>query len=244
MSNQTGLDKIRIVIVDDQTTIREALKVLLALQPDFDIIGTAANGERAIELIQSLHPDIALIDIEMPGMNGIEVTQALRQMALATRILVLSSHDDSQYLSKAFQSGAQGYLLKDTPSEDLATAVRSVYKGYSQVSPGLMAKVIAQLGQTSPDPLSGDRSSPDRSPDLSLDSFPDLDSLLDVEPDVEPDFEPDFEPDPIRVSLAQARAKIQQLQQISDRFSYLARSITQLNTGFRQIQSLLQEAKE
>jgi DNA-binding NarL/FixJ family response regulator len=240
MSNQTGLDKIRIVIVDDQTTIREALKVLLALQPDFDIIGTAANGERAIELIQSLHPDIALIDIEMPGMNGIEVTQALRQMAPATRILVLSSHDDSQYLSKAFQSGAQGYLLKDTPSEDLATAVRSVYKGYSQVSPGLMAKVIAQLGQTSPDPLSGDRSGDDRSPDLSLDSFPDLDSLLDFEPD----FEADFEPDPIRVSLAQARAKIQQLQQISDRFSYLARSITQLNTGFRQIQSLLQEAKE
>jgi DNA-binding NarL/FixJ family response regulator len=236
MSDQTGLDKIRIVIVDDQTTIREALKVLLALQPDFDIIGTAANGERAIELIQSLHPDIALIDIEMPGINGIEVTQALRQMAPATRILVLSSHDDSQYLSKAFQSGAQGYLLKDTPSEDLATAVRSVYKGYSQVSPGLMAKVIAQLGQTSPDPLSGDRSGDDRSPDLSLDSFPDLDSLLDVEPD--------FEPDPIRVSLAQARAKIQQLQQISDRFSYLARSITQLNTGFRQIQSLLQEAKE
>lgn len=133
---------IRIFLIDDQTTLREALRVMLAQQDDFEIVGTAESGESGIRAIQALQPDVALIDIEMPGMNGIEVTQWVSNNCRQTRVIVLSGHDDRNYPNQAFQAGAQGYLLKNTQSEDLASAIRSVHKGFSQISPGLLDKVL------------------------------------------------------------------------------------------------------
>ncbi len=137
-------NKIRIFLIDDQTTLREALRVMLEQQDDFEIMGTAASGESGISQIQALRPDIALVDIEMAGMNGIEVTQWVSNNCSQTRVIVLSGHDDRNYPNQAFQAGAKGYLLKNTQSEDLSSAIRSVHKGFSQISPGLLDKVLTQ----------------------------------------------------------------------------------------------------
>lgn len=158
-------DTIRILLIDDQTTIRQALKVLLEQEPDFQIVGSADSGQKGLEQVEALKPDIALVDILMPGMDGIATTKAICQRFSKTKVLVLSGHDHGNYLSEAFRAGAKGYLLKNTPAEDLANAIRSVHKGYGQVSPGLLEKVVTQsAGSESPVSNSNSRSELDFAP--------------------------------------------------------------------------------
>jgi DNA-binding NarL/FixJ family response regulator len=136
---------IRILLVDDQAIIREALKVLLEQQQDFEIVGTATNGQGAIDQVETLKPDILLIDILMPGMDGITATQIIHQRFPETKIIVLSGHDDETYLANALQAGAKGYLIKNTAAEDLGNTIRSVYRGHSQLGPGLVEKIMARM---------------------------------------------------------------------------------------------------
>jgi len=136
---------IRILLVDDQAIIREALKVLLEQEQDFEIVGTANDGQAAIERVEALHPDIALIDIVMPKMDGIAATQIIAQQFPETRVIVLSSNSDDKSLATALQAGAKGYLLKDTQGEDLANTIRSVYRGHGQLGPGLFEKMVARM---------------------------------------------------------------------------------------------------
>lgn len=139
--NITDHSKIRVLIVDDQNSIRERLKLLLEPETDLEVIGIAEDGAIAIKQVESLQPDVVLIDLEMPGMNGVKATKIISKRFCDCQILVLSSHDTNEYLNQAMDAGAKGYLLKNTPAEELSNAIRSVYKGYSHLSPGLWEKI-------------------------------------------------------------------------------------------------------
>lgn len=132
---------IRILLVDDQRIIRQGLKALLELDPDLQVVGSADSGQTAIEQVEELYPDIVLIDIRMPGMDGVTATGIISQRFPNTKVLILSGYDDNEYLADAMRAGAKGYLLKDTPAEELANVIRSVDKGYAQIGPGLLEKI-------------------------------------------------------------------------------------------------------
>ncbi|MCM1983954.1 response regulator [Lyngbya confervoides] len=132
--------------MDDQHFVQKMLEHSLAGQADFQIIGVASHGEEALDCVDRLHPHIVLIDVEMPGIDGLEVTQRLTQRSPQTRVLVLSIHDDEHYIRQALQAGAKGYLLKTTPAEELAHAIRFVHRGYLQLGPGLFERLEASGG--------------------------------------------------------------------------------------------------
>ena len=128
-------------MVDDQKVIREGLKAMLEPEPDLQVVGSADNGQTGIEQVAALQPDVVLIDIRMPGMDGVAATRIITQRFAATKVIVLSIHDDEEYLANALGAGAKGYLLKDTSAEELANAIRSVHRGYTQIGPGLFEKI-------------------------------------------------------------------------------------------------------
>jgi DNA-binding NarL/FixJ family response regulator len=136
---------IRILLVDDQAIIREAMRVLLEKEQDFEVVGTADNGQTAIEQVAATRPDLLLCDIEMPVMNGIAATRVISQRFPDTKVIVLTSHGDEVTLASALQAGANGYLLKDTVTEDLVSTVRLVHRGHSQLGPGLFEKIVANV---------------------------------------------------------------------------------------------------
>jgi HlyD family secretion protein len=133
--------QIRVLIVDDQNSIRQRLKLLLEPETDLEVVGIAEDGAIAVKQVESLQPDVVLIDLEMPGMNGVKATKVISKRFADCRILVLSSHDTDEYINQAMDAGAKGYLLKNTPADELSNAIRSVYKGYSHLSPGLWEKI-------------------------------------------------------------------------------------------------------
>jgi DNA-binding NarL/FixJ family response regulator len=138
---------IRLLLVDDQIIIRQGLLSLLESKPDLQVVGEAENGQRAIEAISALQgtpqqPDVVLLDIRMPVMDGIAATEQICQRFPGTCVLVLTTFDDDEYVSQAMRFGAKGYLLKDTPSEELATAIRAVHQGYTHLGPGLFEKAL------------------------------------------------------------------------------------------------------
>jgi DNA-binding NarL/FixJ family response regulator len=135
---------INILLVDDQSLIRQGLKALLELEADLQIVGEAANGQIAIDLVQELKPSVVLMDIRMPVMDGVMATKEICQRFPAVNILILTTFDDNTYVSRAIEHGAKGYLLKDTPSEEIAAAIRAVDRGYTHLAPGMMAKVMAR----------------------------------------------------------------------------------------------------
>ncbi|MGM3307748.1 response regulator [Anabaena sp. WFMT] len=141
---------IRVLLVDDQGLIRQGLRALLELETDLEIVGEAENGEIAINLVTQLQPDVVLMDIRMPIMDGVAATKEIQKQFPCTKILVLTTFDDDEYVKAALQNGAMGYLLKDTPSEELAVAIRAVDKGYSQLGPGIVKKLVTQFLANAP----------------------------------------------------------------------------------------------
>ncbi len=140
---------IRILLVDDQRIIRQGLISLLESQTDFQIVGEAENGKVAIALTEKLfatakQPDLILMDVRMPVMDGVAAIARLSEQYSSIPALVLSTFDDDEYITKAMQYGAKGYLLKDTPIEEIADAIRAVIKGYTQLGPGLFQKFLTQ----------------------------------------------------------------------------------------------------
>ncbi|WP_019508730.1 response regulator transcription factor [Pleurocapsa sp. PCC 7319] len=138
---------IRILIVDDQTIIRHGLKSLLELQDDLSVVGDAGNGEEALDAIASLKqesqlPDVVLLDVRMPIMDGVATTKELHLHYPEIKILILTTFDDDEYISQAMNYGAKGYLLKDSPPEDLAMAIRAVNKGHTYMGSGLLEKML------------------------------------------------------------------------------------------------------
>lgn len=138
---------IRVLLVDDQALIRQGLKALLELETDLTIVGEAENGQKAIDLSEHLQPDVILMDVRMPIMDGVVATGEIEKRCKKIKILVLTTFDDDEYVKAALQNGAMGYLLKDTPSEELAVAIRAVHKGYTQLGPGIVKKLVTQFSQ-------------------------------------------------------------------------------------------------
>lgn len=136
---------IKVLIVDDQRSIQNLLKTYLDKTPNLNIVGTADNGKMAIEQVESLNPDVILMDIKMPILDGLSATQIISERFVETKVLILSIHDEDIYLNKALQVGAKGYLLKNTPPEELVNAIFSAHKNYFQLGPGLLEKYLFKL---------------------------------------------------------------------------------------------------
>lgn len=136
---------IRILIVDDQNIVRQGLQALLESRPDLKVVGTAEDGKSAIEQVKTFEPDIVLIDIEMPKMSGITATYKICQEFPKTKVLVLSSHENPNYVAQALQAGAEGYLLKHTFAEDLEQAIWSVHRGQFQIESRLLKRLLVEV---------------------------------------------------------------------------------------------------
>lgn len=139
----------KLFIVEDQQLIRQGLVALLSLDKGITVIGEAENGQIALDHLEQLSPeelpDVALMDIRMPIMDGVATTKALSQRYPTIKVLVLTTFDDDELITQAMSAGAKGYLLKDTPSEEVAMAIRAVAKGHSHFGPGIVQKMMEAL---------------------------------------------------------------------------------------------------
>lgn len=138
---------IRVLLVDDQTIIRQGLANLLENQPDLQVVGDAANGQQAIDYVSTLYntpnqPDVILMDVRMPVVDGVAATKQICAGFPEMQILVLTTFDDTEYVQQAMRWGAKGYLLKQTPIQELVRAIRVVYQGYTHMGPGLFEKTL------------------------------------------------------------------------------------------------------
>jgi DNA-binding NarL/FixJ family response regulator len=138
---------ITVLIVDDQRLIREGIASLLAIQEGIEVVGTAVNGQQAIERAQECQPDVILMDVRMPVMDGVAATTKIRRRLPDCQVLMLTTFDDEEYIIKALQAGASGYLLKDIPAEDLAQAVHLAHAGIYQLDPAVAGKLVGALGR-------------------------------------------------------------------------------------------------
>ena len=139
---------ITILIVDDHALLRQGIKKVIDLESDLSVIGEAADGEEAVKLALQLKPDVVLLDVNMPKKNGLEVTKELRQLAPDIKIVLLTIHDDENYVIEVVKAGATGYLLKDIEPGMLIKALRSVYCGESFIYPTLARRLFYEAGNT------------------------------------------------------------------------------------------------
>jgi DNA-binding NarL/FixJ family response regulator len=149
----------KIVVCDDQALIRDGLEMLLNLERDIEVVGLAQDGAEGVELTARHQPDLVLMDLKMPGMNGIEATRQIHARFPAIKVLVLTTYDDDEWVFDAIRAGAAGYLLKDTPREEVIQAVRGTVAGKSFVDPSVAGKRLP-LGaghQTQPATLITDK---------------------------------------------------------------------------------------
>jgi DNA-binding NarL/FixJ family response regulator len=138
-------DRIRILVVDDHPVVRRGMRHLLGTCSDMEVVGEAPDGSTALRSAAALEPDVVLLDIRMPGSSGFEIVPQLRQISPSTRVIILTTYDDDEYLAKAIGGGAYGYILKSASDETVAEAIRSVYRGDRLVTPSLMGKVLERF---------------------------------------------------------------------------------------------------
>ena len=136
------MSRIRVLLTDDHTMFRQGLRTLLGSEPDIEVAGEAANASEAVTLAASLKPDVVLMDIGMSGMSSFEATRLIRKDRPDTRVVFLSMYDDEEYLAECVELGANGYILKDSPADQLVTAIREVHRGGSCLSPRLLSRLV------------------------------------------------------------------------------------------------------
>jgi DNA-binding NarL/FixJ family response regulator len=141
--------KIRILLVDDHSFIRRALRISLADETCLEIVGEAANGQLAIEQVELLKPDVVLMDIQMPHLDGVEATKQICDRFPSIKVLILTVDETEEYVSHALKYGASGYILKNTSPEELSFAIQAVYRGYMHLDLNLGRKVIARIPEVS-----------------------------------------------------------------------------------------------
>lgn len=139
------MPEIRVLLVDDHSILREGLRALLSYYDDISVVGEAQDGQEALEKVGSLKPDVVLMDVAMKKMNGLEATREIRQKYPRTRVLVLSQHEDRQYVMPVLQAGAAGYLLKRAVGADLITAIRTVFSGETYLHPSVSTIVMEEM---------------------------------------------------------------------------------------------------
>lgn len=136
------MERIRILLVDDHPVVREGIKTLFSQHEGIEVVGEAGNGEEALDKVRELSPDVVLMDISMPLMNGIDATVVLRRECPDAKILILTMHDDKEYVLQITRSGAHGYVLKDSPPDELVRAVRTVAEGQVYFSPQASQAIV------------------------------------------------------------------------------------------------------
>jgi DNA-binding NarL/FixJ family response regulator len=136
---------IRLLIVDDQALVREGMATLLALEEDVEVVGQASHGDEGFAMAEDLQPDVILMDIRMPICDGVMATRKIHQRHPRIKIVVLTTFDDEEFILQALQAGASGYLLKDTPSEQVAAAIRTIHQGHTLLGPTVTPKVLSHI---------------------------------------------------------------------------------------------------
>jgi DNA-binding NarL/FixJ family response regulator len=148
-------EPIRILLADDHPVVRDGLAAILSTQPDFLVVGAASDGLEVVQLTTQLHPDVLLLDLEMPHVDGVEALKRLRDIGVDVRTIVFTAFDTDERILSAVRAGAQGYLLKGAPREELFNAIRVVHAGGSLLQPIVTSKLLRQITQENqPDALS------------------------------------------------------------------------------------------
>ncbi|HEY7523159.1 MAG TPA: response regulator transcription factor [Candidatus Limnocylindrales bacterium] len=148
------MNAIRLVIVDDHPVVRDGLRGMLDGVPDLDVVGEAGDGAEAVSVIGSLQPDVVLMDLRMPGLGGAATIRALAEQGIEARVLVLTTYDTDSDVVPALEAGATGYLLKDTPREELVRAIRAAARGEAVLAPSVATRLVSQLRSPVQDALS------------------------------------------------------------------------------------------
>ncbi len=139
---------IRVLVCDDQAVVCDGLEMILNADPDIEVVGTAYDGAEAVEKVRRAHPDVVLMDLKMPGMNGIQATREIRQSAPDTKVLVLTTFGDDEWVFDAIRSGAAGYLLKGASRQDLVRAVKGTAEGQTHVDPSVAGKLFNHVAHS------------------------------------------------------------------------------------------------
>jgi DNA-binding NarL/FixJ family response regulator len=145
---------IRILIVDDHPVVRDGLRGMLAGMPDLEVVGEASDGADALAVVDGLHPDVVLMDLRMPGLAGAAAIRALAERGTSAKVLVLTTYDSDTDVVPALEAGATGYLLKDTPREELVRAIRAAAQGDAVLAPSVASRLVSQLREPARDALS------------------------------------------------------------------------------------------
>jgi len=141
------MKKIKVVVADDHTILRQGIKALLDNQEEIEVVGEAKDGREAIKAIEELSPDVILMDIAMPGLNGLEATRRIKKKFPKTKVVVLTMHTNEEYIFQILNAGADGYLVKETAFQDLISAINSVHRGEAFMSPSISKKVMTDYIQ-------------------------------------------------------------------------------------------------
>jgi len=141
------MQKIKVLIVDDHTLVRDGIRALLALVADVRIVGEAANGKEALEKVKNLAPDVVLMDLAMPIMSGLEATRRIRKRFPGTKVLALTQYEDREYIVPTIEAGARGFVSKTAAFSELASAIQAIYQGGSFLSPVAAAAVVEECQQ-------------------------------------------------------------------------------------------------
>ncbi|MEV6159532.1 response regulator transcription factor [Nonomuraea sp. NPDC052129] len=145
---------IRLLVVDDHPVVRDGLSSMFARDPDFEVVGEAADGAEAVRLAETLRPDVVLMDLRMPGMDGVSATKELAGGGTGVRVLVLTTYDTDSHVLPAIEAGATGYLLKDAPRDELLRAVRATARGEAVLAPSAAALLMSRVRSSASGPLS------------------------------------------------------------------------------------------
>src|SRR6267154_2033751 len=142
------MQKITVLLADDHTLVRQGFRALLEAEPDIAVVGEAETGRQAVQLARKLHPEVVLMDIAMPLLNGLEATRQILHELPGTKVLILSSYSDDEYVQQLTEIGAAGYLLKQTAAADLLKAIREVRRGNTFFSPAISKRLVENYRQT------------------------------------------------------------------------------------------------
>ncbi|MEN6315151.1 MAG: response regulator transcription factor [Clostridiaceae bacterium] len=141
------MNKISVLIADDHSLLRQGLKQILELEKDISVVAQASNGSEAVQCAKECKPDVILMDINMPGTNGLQAIKEIKQEKLQCRIIVLTIHEDREYLFKTLQMGAEGYVLKDAEPSVLIEAIRNVNSGQSYIQPNMTSELVREFNR-------------------------------------------------------------------------------------------------